>query len=87
MQVGDDVRPRQDQQVVVALLRVVVVAETLAAEVLFRQLAALDHHAPGAVQHQDALLGRRVQGGDAVLAVHKHTPKPSPSRGEGWVGV
>ncbi len=64
MQIGHDVGPSQDQQVVVALLRMVVVAEALAAEVLFRQIAALDHHAPAAVQHQNALFRRRVQGGD-----------------------
>uniref|UniRef100_A0A0N4ZXP4 EF-hand domain-containing protein n=1 Tax=Parastrongyloides trichosuri TaxID=131310 RepID=A0A0N4ZXP4_PARTI len=69
VQISHDVGPRQDQQVVVALLRMVVVAETLAAEIFFRQIAALDHHAPTAVQHQNALFRRRVQGGDPFGAV------------------
>ena len=38
-----------------------VVGETLAAEVGFAEPLALDHDAPGAVEHQDALARRRRQ--------------------------
>ncbi|MNT41216.1 hypothetical protein D3C72_1775700 [compost metagenome] len=93
VQVGNDVGAGDAEDVVVPLhLMLFVIAvgrdEAVAPEVCFFQPAPLDHDAPGPVEDQDAFLGRRVQGGDTVLAGHTQTlPKPSPSRGEGWVGV
>src|SRR6202012_3713023 len=43
VQLGDDVRPGQTQKVVVALQRIGVILEPLAAEVLFAEVIALDH--------------------------------------------
>jgi len=68
VQAGDDVGPGQAQDVVIALHLADVAGEALAAEILFRQVAALDHHAPGPVEHEDALFGGPVQGGDAFAA-------------------
>src|SRR5690606_10699181 len=48
--------------------------EAVAAEVGLVQPTALDHHAPTAVEDQDAFLGRRVQGGDAFCAGHVWAP-------------
>src|SRR5690606_33910127 len=70
VQPRDDVRPRQAQDVVVALHLAVVVGEALGAEVGLVQALALDHHAPRPVEDQDALLGGRLQGGDAFGSAH-----------------
>ena len=50
----DDVGPRQDEQVVVALQVVRMVAEALTAVVRLGERVALDHGAHRAVQHEDA---------------------------------
>ena len=55
--VADRVGLGQDEQVVVALEVLAVVAEALAAEVGLRQLERLDLGPHGAVEHQDALCG------------------------------
>ncbi len=55
MDAADDVRPGQDEQVVVALQVAGLVGEALAAEVRLVQLVALDHGAHGAVEDQDAV--------------------------------
>ncbi len=68
VQVGDDVGPGQAQDVVIALHLTDVMGEALAAEILFRQVAALDHHAPGPVEDEDAFLRGPVQGGDTFAA-------------------
>ena len=52
---GDDVWPREVQQVGVALDVAVVVREAVPAEVLLGQALALQQHAPGAVEQHDAL--------------------------------
>ncbi|MCY1284935.1 hypothetical protein D9M70_338560 [compost metagenome] len=65
----DHVRAAQQQQVVVALHVARPVGEAGAAVVLFLQLVALDHGAHAAVEDQDALFERLLQGllaGDAV---------------------
>ena len=46
-----------------------VVREALAAIVGLVELVALDHRAHGAVDDQDALVGGRLQRGDALLSV------------------
>ena len=69
MDLADDLRLRQHQQVVVALQVVRVVGEALAAIVGLVEPVALDHRAHGAVEDQDALL---EQGGELVGAVGLH---------------
>ena len=61
MGLGDDLRPRQVEQVGIALDLAVVVTEPLAAEVLLAEAASLEQHAPGAVEHDDALVEQRPQ--------------------------
>ena len=56
---GDDLRLRQVQQVGVALDVVRVHGEALAAELLLGQTPALQQHAPGAIEHEHALAGDR----------------------------
>ncbi len=48
----------------------IVVREPLAAEIRLGEAAPLDHHAPRAVEDQDALARGGLQGGDAVGAGH-----------------
>ena len=67
MQAGDDVRPGQAEDVVVTLQLAIVIGETVAAKVGLGQPLALDHHAPGAVEDENALLRRLLQRGDTVL--------------------
>jgi hypothetical protein len=52
---GDDLRPREVEQIRVAGDVVRVVAEALAAIRLLTANVALDEHAPGAVEHHDPL--------------------------------
>ena len=66
----DHVRPRQHQQVVVALEVARVAGEPLAAEVGLPEPAALDHRAHGAVEDQDAFAQRRVQARAHVVTLH-----------------
>ena len=48
------------------------IAEALAAKIVLAQLEALDHHAPGAVEQQEALLRFLLHPGDAGGAVETH---------------
>ena len=59
---ADDVGPRQDEHVAVALELARMAAEPLAAEVGLRQRVALDHRAHGAVEEQDARGEQGVRG-------------------------
>ena len=68
------VGPGQDQQVVVALLRMMVRSKPLTTEILFGQVFALDHHAPGPVEHEDAFASGGLQRGDTVGTVHWAAP-------------
>ena len=61
-----DVRPRQHQQVVVALEILRVVLEALTPEFGLAQTVALDHRAHRAVEDQDALRQQCAQFGAAV---------------------
>jgi len=56
MDVGDDLRPGDRQQVVVALQVRGMVGEAPAPVIGFFQFVVLDHGAHGAVEHQDAVL-------------------------------
>ena len=47
--------------------------EAVAPEILFGQVAALDHHAPGPVEQEDTVPGGGVEGRDAVGAGHAGT--------------
>ena len=58
----DHVRPRQHQQIVVALQVLGMVCQARAAEVGLGQLLLLDHRAHRAVEDDDALLENRGQG-------------------------
>jgi hypothetical protein len=58
---ANDVRPRQDQQVVVALQVFGVLAESLAAEILLREAAALNNNTQRAVADEDAAIDERCQ--------------------------
>ncbi len=51
---ADDLRLRESQQVVVARLLAMVVAEAVTVVVVLLELVALDHGAHGTVEHQDA---------------------------------
>jgi hypothetical protein len=62
---ADHLRVREREQVVVAAQVAMEIAEALAAELLLGELIALHHRAHGAVEHEDALLERVVQRGDA----------------------
>ena len=73
MQIGDDVGPGQTQDVVVALHLADMAGEAVAPEILFGQVVALDHHAPGPVEHKDTVSGDGVEGRDAVGAGHAGT--------------
>ena len=66
MDVGDDIRARERQEIVVALEIAAVILETLAAEIRFLELARLDHGAHGAVQQQDALARSRSSSAETV---------------------
>ena len=66
--VPDDLRLGQGEKVVVALQVRRMIAETLAPEILFTQLEALDHHAPRAVQQQQAFLRLFLHPGNAGFA-------------------
>ena len=68
MDIADDLRPGQREQVVVAGELAVVVGIERAAKVGLAQLVALDHGAHGAVQQQDALGRRRFERGQAGAA-------------------
>ena len=58
---GDDVGPRQHEQVVVAAQIARMRREALAAEIGLGQLVALDHRPHRAVEHEDALREQRVE--------------------------
>mmetsp|Transcript_36612 Transcript_36612/g.84976 ORF Transcript_36612/g.84976 Transcript_36612/m.84976 type:complete len:483 (-) Transcript_36612:1085-2533(-) len=69
---ADDIGPREQQQLVVALQVLGVVLEALAAVVGLGQLVALDHRAHRAVEHGDALLeqGRQALGAGVGDGLH-----------------
>src|SRR5258706_9988595 len=60
MDAADDVRPRQHQEVVVALQLLGMTRETLATKVALVELEGLDHRAHRAVEHEHALLGEAL---------------------------
>ena len=70
--VADDFGLGQGEQVIVALQLRRVIAEALPPEILFAQLEALDHHAPAAVQQQQALLGFLLHPGDTAGGIKAH---------------
>ena len=70
MDLRDDLRLAQHQQVVVALHELGEVGEARAAIAGLVQLVPLDHGAHGAVDEQNALGGSLLQRGDALLAGH-----------------
>ena len=85
VQVRDDVRPGDAEDVVVPLHLVLFViavdrGEPVGAEIRLRQAPPLDHHAPAAVQHQDAFPGRCMQGGDAFDAGHPAASRTPSTR-------
>ena len=49
------------------------VREAIAPEILFGQVAALDHHTPCAVEHEDTRLRGGVKGRNTVGAGHAVT--------------
>ena len=69
---ADDVGLGQSQKIVVALSSLRMIAEAGAAKIVLAQLVALDHHAPGAVEQQDALSRFLLHPGDAGGAVETH---------------
>jgi len=72
---GDELRPGQADQLVVALEIKRVVAESLAAEVRLGQPPVLEPGAHGAVDHQDALGRQRLQAAASGSAVCGHGRK------------
>ncbi len=70
--VADDVGARQGEEVVVALELAAVVAEACPAEIVLGQLEALDQHAPGTVEQENALAGFLRHPLDAGGAVETH---------------
>ncbi len=86
VQVGDDIRPRQAQDIVIPLHLALVPREALAEEIGFIQAAALDHHAPRAIEDQDALFRGLFQSFNTLRPVHVlsffyPSPKPLPLKG------
>ena len=81
---GDDPRLGQVQQVGVALDVVVVAGEPFAPELALGEAAALEQHAPGAVEDHDPL---REQSFERRPGVHGHqsTGPPPPARND-WHG-
>ena len=67
--IADDLRLGQGEKVVVALQLAGMIAEARAAKIIFAQLEALDHHAPGAIEQQQALLRLLLHPGNAGVAV------------------
>ncbi len=71
MHLGDDLGLREVQEVGVALEVALVRGEARAPELLLAQAAALQEHAPGAVQDGDPLAEQGVQ---ALARVHADNP-------------
>ena len=80
MHARDDVRPRQVEQVGIALDVARVVAEALAAEVLLGQAAVLEQDAPRAVEHDDPLGEECFESFARVLQTVRSLPKGRGSR-------
>jgi hypothetical protein len=82
----DDVGPGDVEQVRVALHVAVVPGEPLTTEVLLRQAPALQQHAPGSVEHHDALVQEALQSFAGVGHGHRAYPRglctPYPAVGE-----
>ncbi len=68
----NDLRLGQGQKVVVAFQLRRMIAETSAAEILFAQPKALDHHTPGAIQQQKPLGGFLLNPGNAGITIQTH---------------
>ncbi len=84
---GDDVGACENQQVVVPLHVLRMIAEPIAAEVLLGQRVALDHRTHRAVEHQDSLPQRaieRVPRCRPHLLIY-HVVSPSEIRDGSWV--
>ena len=62
MDVADGLRLGNREQIVVAFERMRKILETLAPEICFREIVALEHCAHGAVEDEDALLDGGVDG-------------------------
>ena len=61
MNLADDVRLRQDEQVIVAFQIVGVILEAIASVIRFVERKSLDHRAHRTIQNQDARLERGVK--------------------------
>ena len=68
MQFAHDIRAGQAKDVVVPLELAGMVPEPLGPVVGFAEPAFLEHHAPGPVEDQDAVLRGLLQDGDAFAA-------------------
>ena len=83
MDLADDLRARNGKQVIVAAQVAMEVLETLPAILGLGEPMALDHRAHGAVEHEDALLERVMQGGDTGGAGGDRLIHMSPRRRPG----
>jgi hypothetical protein len=78
----DDVGTGQVEEIRVALEIAIVVGEPLAPEVGLGKPPALQQHAPGPVEHDDALAEKGLQPGSYVCDhVDRDYPRPLGSRG------
>ena len=75
MDLRDDVGPREAQHVDVIAQRPRMILEALTAEVLFGQALALDEHANGPVENDDALPEQLVQPVSNRIRGGQWTPK------------
>ena len=71
---ADDVRLRQDKEIVVAFKIARPILEALAPVIGFPELVALDHGAHRAIEDQNPCRGGFVQCGDAFVTVHSMCP-------------
>ncbi len=76
---GDDVGPRDGQEIIVATQILGMRAEPLPAEILLLQRVRLDHRAHGAVEDEDALRERVAKLGKAFPTIG-HSEKKDPRR-------
>src|SRR5262249_50165323 len=69
---ADDVGLRQHQQIVVALEVVRMPRKAAAAEIGFLEAIILDHHAPGAIEHENPLASGARQPFEPLLSCLIH---------------
>ena len=80
---GDDLRLRQVQEIGIALDVARVLAEALAPVLVLGQLAPVDEHAPGPVEHEDAL-GQKAASSCSANVLHENDSRLKRSgAGEG----